>query len=83
MEGCLALLALAISAVLIALPIISLVGNLQLRGRMKLLERQLDELRERVVAQSARTLSLTCPTSVHTTAVAPFLVAAAANFRPS
>lgn len=55
MEGCLALLALAISVVLIALPIISLIGNLQLRGRMKLLERQLDELRERVVAQSVRT----------------------------
>ncbi|MCM2313606.1 MAG: DUF2339 domain-containing protein, partial [Thermoanaerobaculia bacterium] len=55
MEGCLALLALAISAVLIALPVISLIGNLQLRSRMKVLERQLDELRESVAAQTART----------------------------
>ena len=55
MEGCVALLAIAVSLALLALPVISLILSAQLRGRVNTLERQLDELRARVSAQSART----------------------------
>lgn len=54
MEGCAVLLAFAVSLALLALPVISLFMNAQLRGRVKSLESQLAELKARVAAQSRR-----------------------------
>ncbi len=55
MEGCVALLAFAVTGALLALPIISLILNAQLRGRVNAMEQKLADLNAELAAQTART----------------------------